>query len=288
MTKVLSKEHRENIAKAVKARWKRGDFNLESIREKWRQTALNGIAKKGKPNIHKFVPSKEMMDDYSLMGDLDLSSKYGVSRKLIMRIRKEYNLPRFNNKHGTYPHEFKDGKEYKWCGSGHWELVENFRLHSSRYDGLRGHCKAHANKMAIKSHTKINNTEEGKAKIRFQNNRRKTAIILWEYQDEKRAMQIYEKRCGYCGTEINYKTVEFDHILPVSKGGKTIPENMIPSCVECNRGVNGKHTKDIVSWLHSKFGEDIGDFICKEIQRKQTVIAQETKERLDILSQLGE
>ena len=226
-----------------------------------------------------------MMDDYSLMGDLDLSSKYGVSRKLIMKLRKEYNLPRFNNQHGTYSHESRDGNEYKWCGSGHWELVENFGVHSSRYDGLRGQCKSHSNKSAQTSKKKILETPEGKSKLRTRNHQRRDGYVLWEYQDEKRAMQLYEKRCGYCGTLINYKTVEFDHIVPISKGGKTIPENMIPSCMPCN---NNKRAKDVYSWLYSKFGFGIGDSIYEEIKRKQDIIAEETKERLDILSQLGE
>lgn len=281
--KILSDEHRANISKAIKMRWQRGDFNSESIREKWRQTALKGIAKKGKPNPHKYIPSQEMMDDYSLMGDLDLSSKYGVSRKLIMKLRKEYNLPRFNNQHGTYPHEFRDGKEYKWCGSGHWELVENFGIHSSRYDGLRGQCKIHSNKSAQISKKKILDTPEGKSKLRTRNQQRRDGYVLWEYRDEKRAMQLYEKRCAYCGTPINHKTVQYDHILPISKGGKTIPENVIPSCMPCN---NNKRAKDVISWLRSKYGSDIGDVIYEEIKRKQAIIAEETKERLDILAQL--
>lgn len=281
--KTLSDEHKRKISESIKMRWERGDFDSERIRSVWRETALSGIARRGRPSPNKFVPSQEMLNDYSKMGDKELSAKYGVSRKLIIKIRKEYSLPRFNNQHGTYPHEFRDGKEYKWCGSGHWDLVENFGVHASRYDGLRGHCKLHSNESSNRSNKKMLETPEGKAKLRFRNNRRKTSIILWEFRDEKRAMQLYKKRCGYCGTPVNHKTVEFDHILPISKGGKTIPENMIPSCVKCNRGVNGKKAKDVLVWLHSKFGVDIGDCIYEDICGKQNIIAYETKERLESL-----
>lgn len=273
----LTDEHKANIAKSVKMRWERGDFNSEAIRNKWRETALSGIAKKGRKNPNKYIPSQEMIDDYSKMGDKDLSSKYGVSRRLIGVIRKEYNLPRFNNQFGLRPHEFRDGKEYKWCGSGHWELIENFGVHSSRYDGLRGHCKFHSNQSSYKSNRKILDTPEGKAKLRFRNNRRKTVFTVWEYQDEKRSMQLYGKRCAYCGVPITYKTVQFDHIIPVSKGGTTIPENMLPACMSCN---NNKKAKDVVSWLNHKFGNDIGGAIYESICEKQNIIAYETKERI--------
>lgn len=224
----------------------------------------------------------EMLADLSLMGDKEFAKKWDTSRQYPIRNRKRLGIKSFTPQHDLKPHKIENGQEYKWCGSGHWELIENFGVHTSRYDGLRGHCKIHSNESSRRAKRKEYSTPEGKAKIRFNNNRRKTSLILWEYQDEKRAMQLYEKRCGYCKTPVNYKTVEFDHILPVSKGGTTIPENMIPSCIECNRGVNGKKAKDVISWLRHKFGVDLGNYIYEEICYKQSIIASETKERLEI------
>lgn len=278
--KTLSEEHKANIGKATKKMWEKGIFNSDKIRDVWRKTALSGIAKKGKISPNRFEPSQEMLNDYSKMGDMDLANKYGVSRYLIVKLRKRHNLPSFNNQHGTRPHEFRDGKEYKWCGSGHWELIENFGNHASRYDGLRGHCKEHANESANRSHRKINKTPIGKSKIRQNNNRRKIGYILWEHQDEIRAMRIYKNRCGYCGAKITFRTVEYDHIVPISKEGKTVPENMIPSCVTCNRGVGGKKAQDVLSWLYKKFGDSIGGCIYDDIRRKQAIIENETRERV--------
>jgi 5-methylcytosine-specific restriction endonuclease McrA len=276
----LSDEHKANIGKATKRMWESGIFDSEETRNIWRKTALAGIAKKGKEGPNKFVPSQEMMDDYSKMGDLDLAEKYGVSRTLVIKTRKRYNLPRFNNQHGTYPHEFNDGKEYKWCGSGHWEMVENFGVHSSRYDGLRGHCKEHSNDSSRRSQNKRHKTPQGKAAVRHQNSRRKAGFILWEHQDEIRSMELYKNRCAYCGVKINYKTVEFDHLHPVSMGGKTVPHNMVPSCVVCNRGVGGKKAKPVLKWLCEKFGVTIGQCIYATILDKQSLIEYETKERV--------
>ena len=40
--------------------------------------------------------------------------------------------------------------------------------------------------------------------------------------------------CAYCGKEFNESDMSVDHIYPYSLGGPTIPENMVPSCKECN------------------------------------------------------
>lgn len=279
--KKLSDEHKKKIGEASKRSWKNGVFDSERIRNIWREIALSGIAKKGKPSLNKFIPTQDMLDDYSEMGDNDLASKYGVSRRLIIKIRKDYSLPRFNNQHGTYPHEFKDGKEYKWCGSGHWELIENFGIHSSRYDGLRGHCKEHSNESSRRAKKKEYSTPEGKARMRKNNHKRKSGFILWEHEDELRAMELYQNRCGYCGNKVSFHTVEYDHFVPISKGGQTVPSNMIPSCVTCNRGVNGKKAKDAYTWLIQRFGE-MGRKVFEYIMEKQSIIQEETKERVEM------
>lgn len=40
-------------------------------------------------------------------------------------------------------------------------------------------------------------------------------------------------KCVYCG---NIEKLEVDHVIPLSKGGKTIKENLQTLCYECNRG----------------------------------------------------
>jgi hypothetical protein len=46
--------------------------------------------------------------------------------------------------------------------------------------------------------------------------------------------------CQYCGGHPPDKTLEVDHIIPVSKGGTDDLHNLITSCFDCNRG-KGKH-----------------------------------------------
>ncbi len=43
--------------------------------------------------------------------------------------------------------------------------------------------------------------------------------------------------CQYCGrTPQNGVKLQIDHIIPESKGGKFVEENLITSCEECNLG----------------------------------------------------
>ncbi len=40
--------------------------------------------------------------------------------------------------------------------------------------------------------------------------------------------------CQYCGTQPGTGHLTYDHVLPRSKGGKTVWENIVTSCVKCN------------------------------------------------------
>ncbi len=50
--------------------------------------------------------------------------------------------------------------------------------------------------------------------------------------------RVYEKQygtCPICGEEFRLSQMEADHILPWSKGGKTVEENCQMLCRKCNR-----------------------------------------------------
>jgi hypothetical protein len=42
--------------------------------------------------------------------------------------------------------------------------------------------------------------------------------------------------CQYCGARAPEATLEVDHIVPRSRGGKNSPENLRTACFSCNRG----------------------------------------------------
>ena len=41
--------------------------------------------------------------------------------------------------------------------------------------------------------------------------------------------------CTYCGKKItNPNDFSQDHQLPLSRGGQTVPSNLVPACIKCN------------------------------------------------------
>jgi hypothetical protein len=62
--------------------------------------------------------------------------------------------------------------------------------------------------------------------------------------DEKTKIKAYEKQNGLCpmcdGKHFTFAEMEADHIIPWSKGGKTVPENCQMLCQKHNRTKSGK------------------------------------------------
>lgn len=40
--------------------------------------------------------------------------------------------------------------------------------------------------------------------------------------------------CYYCGSNVGAKNLTMDHIVPLSRGGKSKKGNLVPACKECN------------------------------------------------------
>lgn len=48
------------------------------------------------------------------------------------------------------------------------------------------------------------------------------------------ARRIQEGVCYYCGKNVGAKALTMDHVVPVSRGGKSKKGNLVPACKECN------------------------------------------------------
>ena len=49
-----------------------------------------------------------------------------------------------------------------------------------------------------------------------------------------------DHRCQYCGAMHPVGDLTFDHVVPVSQGGKKHWENIVTSCIDCNRRKGGR------------------------------------------------
>ena len=54
----------------------------------------------------------------------------------------------------------------------------------------------------------------------------RTAILIWIRDEGK---------CVHCQTKLTPETVTFDHLIPVSHGGRSSIQNLALSCQRCNR-----------------------------------------------------
>ena len=65
--------------------------------------------------------------------------------------------------------------------------------------------------------------------------------------------------CQYCGRYYSSGYLTVDHVLPRSKGGETVWENVVTACKPCN-GRKGDHTP-----------EEVGMHLCSKPRRPQYV-----------------
>ena len=73
--------------------------------------------------------------------------------------------------------------------------------------------------------------------------------VDYTLDDWRDVMLHFHGQCAFCGkTEGRAKKERFDrdHLIPLSKGGKTERKNIIPACSKCNRG---RGNKDWLEWF---------------------------------------
>jgi 5-methylcytosine-specific restriction endonuclease McrA len=40
--------------------------------------------------------------------------------------------------------------------------------------------------------------------------------------------------CHYCGRKMAYEEITMDHLVPLTRGGRSNRDNLVPSCKDCN------------------------------------------------------
>lgn len=51
--------------------------------------------------------------------------------------------------------------------------------------------------------------------------------------------------CTYCGTALTPKTIQWDHVFPIARGGTHSVGNLAPACAKCNQS---KSSKLLIEW----------------------------------------
>ncbi len=95
-------------------------------------------------------------------------------------------------------------------------------------------------------------------------------LCIWDYRlldnepmpDSLRYRILSEanSRCALCGATKDDRPLDIDHILPRSKGGKTVYENLQVLCSKCNRSKRDTDNKDFRS---IERGDVVGCVFCE-------------------------
>ncbi len=57
--------------------------------------------------------------------------------------------------------------------------------------------------------------------------------------------KIAQRVCHYCGQVTAMEELTMDHLVPLARGGRSVKNNLVPSCKECN---NLKKTMLPMEW----------------------------------------
>lgn len=73
---------------------------------------------------------------------------------------------------------------------------------------------------------------------------RGTSSALVTPRDLERALRRHDGRCTYCGSDLT-GCLEWDHVVPLARGGRHSIGNLVPSCASCNRR---KQARTVMEW----------------------------------------
>lgn len=126
------------------------------------------------------------------------------------------------------------------------------------------------------------------AKIRAAKRRAQIRSLKAEFTDKDRLtmLEYWGYKCAVCGKTADlFTTLAIDHWIPVSKGGATVPENLVPLCHTKHRAATGKAScnmekgsKDAEEWLIQKLGVRKAKRVLAKVQQYFEWLANQRQE----------
>jgi 5-methylcytosine-specific restriction endonuclease McrA len=74
---------------------------------------------------------------------------------------------------------------------------------------------------------------------------RKRSVSFIDCTSKIRLLRI-ERFCRWCCRKLNESNLSIDHVIPLSRGGTHVPDNLVACCRSCNRS---KSNKLVHEWL---------------------------------------
>lgn len=76
--------------------------------------------------------------------------------------------------------------------------------------------------------------------------RRGSESLDFTHQERKECLIYFGGECAYCGhtPKTRHERLTMDHLVPVSRGGTTTGDNIVPACSSCNSSKNDMEFKE--------------------------------------------
>lgn len=140
--------------------------------------------------------------------------------------------------------------------------------HDLRIEVSRSWRAAHRDKS--REYTKAwrkNNPQKRRIEHHRRRARKRNLASNFCIADWRRALDYFGGCCAVCGRPPGlWHTLAADHWIPLSKGGLTSPDNIVPLCHGEGGCNNSKYNKDAAEWLLAKFGKRKGRAILRKIE----------------------
>lgn len=92
---------------------------------------------------------------------------------------------------------------------------------------------------------------------------------ITSHEIQKMFYDCYGNDCRYCGKQLNIRTIACDHIIPLSKGGPSIKENLQLICRTCNTR-KGPLNEDsfgyVMEWV-SEQEEEVANYLMRKLAK---------------------
>lgn len=110
------------------------------------------------------------------------------------------------------------------------EHKESINASSRRYK------KTGKGKVALQRYNKTENGRAGIQRVRSKRRANEENMInTLTAQEWLDILRQYNFKCTYCGREFNiFNKPERDHVIPISRSGNNIKDNIVPACRSCN------------------------------------------------------
>lgn len=143
------------------------------------------------------------------------------------------------------------GLKFCWRCRG-WKAVDSFGVDRSRWDGRSSRCVTC--RRTPKQMRLIRVTPAEDARIRYATDPdyrhrrrqhahgRKRGVAPLPIAGRDALLERFNGGCAYCGGAAE----TWDHIVPVSQGGRTEPGNVVPACRSCN---SRKKDRDVFDFI---------------------------------------